>query len=64
MNMKLILTCCSLDLKKVLLQFIFFENMLNPVYIGKGIDEDKQEIARQWLHDNIDSTFLVLLIAF
>jgi hypothetical protein len=39
--------------------------MLNPVYMGKGIDEEKQEMARQWLHDNIDPKFLPLvMIAF
>lgn len=42
----------------------FLAHMLNPIYMGKGIDEAKQEIARQWLHDNIDSTFLPLVIAF
>ena len=38
--------------------------MLNPFYMSKDIGEDKQEIARQWLHVNIDSSFLSLVIAF
>jgi hypothetical protein len=52
-----------LQLKLLLVHFL--AHMLNPVYMGKGIDEEKQEMARQWLHDNIDPKFLPLvMIAF
>ena len=50
--------------KESVTQVHFLAHRLNPVYMGEGIDEDKQKIIRQWLHNNIDPTFLPLVIAF